>query len=571
METRANYLLIGVFTLLAILGTLGFFIWLASVQIDRQYNTYGILFEDVSGLNASGDVQFNGISVGKVIGLKIYDKDPAQVLATIEVDSTTPVRSDTVAQLKSQGVTGVAYISLSGGTPAAAPLVAVDDALPIIPSRRSTVQALVDDAPDLVAEATALLAQFKELTGPSAQSHVANILRNLDTSSARLDEALNDFSEISGTVRDATVQITVFTDQLGEIGANLSETLKLADSTLIAAQEALTSADTAVTSAVAPIEGAERVIAQIEGLMQDRIPTMLDQVSQAVTQANAAIADLQNRTGVTIDAYGETADLLNARLAGLEQTLVDANAAFVALTTASDNFDALVVGDGTLLVSDAREVLADTKSALAVLEAVVVDDVPAIVTDIKSAVSTATAAIDKVAADLTGLTGRFDPLATEAQATLTSATAVLERARTSLEVFDTTLSGSQGALTSAETAFDAATDLMNTDLEPVLNDLRTASARISAAVDDVSRDFPAITSDLRALIARTDSVVAQVQGAVSATAPGISDFTNSGLPELTRLGAEARGLIGTLNDLARRIERDPARFLLDDRVPDYRR
>ena len=60
METRANYILIGLFTLLAILGTLGFFIWLASIQIDRQYATYGILFDDVSGLDASGDVLFNG-------------------------------------------------------------------------------------------------------------------------------------------------------------------------------------------------------------------------------------------------------------------------------------------------------------------------------------------------------------------------------------------------------------------------------------------------------------------------------------------------------------------------------
>ena len=83
--------------------------------------------------------------------------------------------------------------------------------------------------------------------------------------------------------------------------------------------------------------------------------------------------------------------------------------------------------------------------------------------------------------------------------------------------------------------------------------------------------MPAITADLRALIARADTVVGQVQNAVAATAPGLGDFTRTGLPELTRLGAEARGLVTTLNGLVRRIERDPARFLLDDRVPEYRR
>ena len=88
METRANFILIGAFTLAAILGTLGFFIWLASVQVDRQYITYGILFHDVSGLGPSGDVLFNGISVGKVIGLAIYEEDASKVFATVEIDSS---------------------------------------------------------------------------------------------------------------------------------------------------------------------------------------------------------------------------------------------------------------------------------------------------------------------------------------------------------------------------------------------------------------------------------------------------------------------------------------------------
>jgi phospholipid/cholesterol/gamma-HCH transport system substrate-binding protein len=65
--------------------------------------------------------------------------------------------------------------------------------------------------------------------------------------------------------------------------------------------------------------------------------------------------------------------------------------------------------------------------------------------------------------------------------------------------------------------------------------------------------------------------VAEVQGAVAASAPGISDFARTGLPELSRLGTEARGLFNALDSLVRRIERDPARFLLDNRVPEYRR
>lgn len=571
METRANFLLIGFFTLVAILGTLGFFIWLASVQIDRQYETYGILFEDVSGLDPSGDVLFNGISVGKVIGLRIYEEDPSKVFATVEVDDATPVRSDTIAQLQSQGVTGVAYISLSGGTPAAPPLVADDGNLPIIPSRRSTVQALVEDAPDLLAEATELLEQFQALTGPQNQEYVSNILRNLDASSSNLDQALNDFSDISETVSAATSQITAFTDRLEEISTAAVTTLESADTALISAQEAFASAETVLNSSVAPVEAADRIIAEVEALMQNEIPEILRQVSETLTQTNSAIADLQQRTGETLDGYAQTADLLNARLTELQQAMDGANTAFTAVTEASNSFDALVDGDGTLLVAEARVVLADAKSAIAVIETVVQEDVPAVVSDIRAAVARASAAVDEVAADLTGLTGQFDPMAAEAQEALASATALLERAQTSLEVFDDTLAGSQGALSSAQSAFDTATGFMDTDLGPILSDLSTSAERISAAAEKVSDDVPAITADLRDLIARADGVVADIQRTVSASAPGIRDFTNSGLSELTRLSAEARGLVNTLNSLARRIERDPARFFLNDRVPEYRR
>ena len=57
METRANFILIGAFTLFGILGSLGFFLWLAKVEVDRQYAYYDVLFTDVSGLGTHFDGQ----------------------------------------------------------------------------------------------------------------------------------------------------------------------------------------------------------------------------------------------------------------------------------------------------------------------------------------------------------------------------------------------------------------------------------------------------------------------------------------------------------------------------------
>lgn len=571
METRANYILIGVFTLLAILGTLGFFIWLASVQINKQYQNYGILFDDVSGLDASGDVYFNGIPVGRVTGLRIDQQNPSKVFTSIEIEADVPVRSDTVAQLQSQGVTGVSYVSLSGGTPSAAPLPENAEGWQIIPSRRSTVQTLVEDAPDLLIEATKLLEQFQALTGPENQNYVTNILRNLDATSTRLDEALTDFSEITGTVRDATSEITRFTSRLEVIGASVAETLVEADRTLAAATTAFETADTVMNGSVKAIESVDGTFVQAQKILTDDVPQILTQLTAAAEKINLAIADISTRSGATLDGFAETSTLLNSRLAELENTLTEADTAFITVTEAATSFDQLVDGEGTAMVVEARAVLADVQSAATTLQTVIVNDVPGIMADIRSGVTTATAAVEAVASDLTNFTGRFDPLAIEAQNALSSANALFNNAQTSLTALDVTLNAAEGALGSAQTTFDAATEVLDTDLGPTLTDIRSAAAQISSAATDVANDMPAITADLRALIARADAVTRDIQTAVGRSTPGIGDFASRGLPELTRLAAEARTLVQTLGTLTRKIERDPARFILDGRVPEYRK
>ncbi len=571
METRANFILIGAFTLLGIIGSLIFLIWLSSVQLDRQYASYGILFDDVTGLAASGDVVFNGINVGRVIELRISETNPSKVYVGIEVDASTPVRTDTVAQLSSSGVTGVSFISLSNTRSDAPPLTTEDGSPPIIRSRRSTVQQLVEDAPDLLTEVTELIKQFQALTGPDNQAFVGSILKNLDAASGDLQQALADFSQITGTVGTATEQITLFTSRLDSISAQLETTLGNADKTLASATGAFDTVSETVSNSGTAIQSAQGAFAQAESLMRDEIPDIVARISDTVDSLNLAVTSLSSRGDDTLAGFDQMADLANARLTELETTLNEADTAFVAVTEAADSFYALVDGDGTLLVSEARTVLASAGRALTNVETVIETDVPALVSDIRGATATASQAVDRVAADLTGLTARLDPLAADAQGALTTATRVLERAGSTLDGLDGTLAAADGALSAAETAFDAASGVLATDLGPTLEDIRSAAARINEATARVSDDIPAVTSDLRDLIARADAVVAEVQTTVGQAAPGIRTFTGTGLSELSRLGTEARSLVRSLEQLVRRIERDPARFFLEDRVPEYRR
>ena len=128
METRANYVLIGLFTLAVVLGVFGFVYWFQNIGGTGERAYYSVVFDgSVSGLRTGATVLFNGIRVGEVTGLKLDPKRPKQVIAVISIDKSVAVRKDTEVGLEFQGLTGIASVSLKGGSPAEPVLVGSKD------------------------------------------------------------------------------------------------------------------------------------------------------------------------------------------------------------------------------------------------------------------------------------------------------------------------------------------------------------------------------------------------------------------------------------------------------------
>jgi len=346
METRAHFIIIGLFTIFGILGGLGFFLWLASVQIDRQYAQYGVLFENVSGLDQSADVLFNGVAVGSVTGIRIWEKDPGKAYVALEIDATTPVAIDTVARLESQGVTGVAYIALSGGSPGAAMLTPEADGPPIIPSRQSSLQSLVSNAPEVLEDAARIITQLEALTGPDNQDHVRNILENVENATAGLDQALTDFSDISGTLSRATDEITSFVEGFDGVGAAAQDTLAAADTSFAVITETFDNANTAIENLGPAIDQANAAIAAIDTLVTEGLTPLAD--------------DLRTTLGSADQAFIRADEVMAADLA---PALTDARDALVGL---SDTM-ATITTDVPAIMADLRAGVAEARSAVAAL------------------------------------------------------------------------------------------------------------------------------------------------------------------------------------------------------------
>src|SRR5690606_9066104 len=115
METKANYVLIGAFTLGVVAFALVFALWAARWSPQRAWNIYAEVFsEAVTGLSEGGAVPYTGVAVGSVEVLSLMPNDRRKFVARIWVENYTPVRLDTRARLSITGLTGTTFIQLTG-------------------------------------------------------------------------------------------------------------------------------------------------------------------------------------------------------------------------------------------------------------------------------------------------------------------------------------------------------------------------------------------------------------------------------------------------------------------------
>jgi phospholipid/cholesterol/gamma-HCH transport system substrate-binding protein len=165
METDRHYFFEGLFILVFGIAAAVFAVWLGSPGHHDDV-VYRVHFPDsVSGLAAGDPVKFRGVDVGTVKSMGIDPDNSRLVLVDVRLRKTTPVKTDTRASLAMKGITGVVYIELNGGDPAAQSLLAVtpSGSIPEIPSEKTGLKAMLDELPKLVTKFAAIEDQVKKV------------------------------------------------------------------------------------------------------------------------------------------------------------------------------------------------------------------------------------------------------------------------------------------------------------------------------------------------------------------------------------------------------------------------
>jgi len=302
METRANYVLIGAFVFLAAGALALFTLWIAGNPFSRSYKDFDVVFSGpVNGLSEGGEVRFNGIKVGEVTTLRLDRVDPNRVIAHIRVEAQTPVRTNSIAQLNFQGITGVTFIQILAGDPNAPLLLPVDGETPQIPTSRTLVDELFQGGQDLLGVSGDTIKKINEALDEQNLAHLTSTLANLDRAMAKIarddgiiDEATRALAGINTAVasldsaaKSVDEAATNFNRDFATLSADASTVLKKLDPTLDEARSAIASVNTTVQDINANVSpAATRALRQVGNTAADfqammtRLQSLLAQIEQ---------------------------------------------------------------------------------------------------------------------------------------------------------------------------------------------------------------------------------------------------------------------------------------------------
>ena len=200
METRANYTIIGLFTVAVVAAVFGFVYWFqGGVGGERGY--YRIAFDgSVAGLRSGGAVVYNGIRVGEVTGLALDPQNAGEVLVTVSLHKGVAIRPDTQIGLEYQGLTGIASLSLKGGSEAPVQPGAKSNP-PVLKAPPGANADVAQNARDVLRRLDKFIAE-NQAAFHSAMQNINTFTEALAKGSGKIDETLSNIDRFSKVLAD---------------------------------------------------------------------------------------------------------------------------------------------------------------------------------------------------------------------------------------------------------------------------------------------------------------------------------------------------------------------------------
>ncbi len=341
METRANFVLIGVFTLAVIAGAFLFVLWFSGLTRISEHKTYEVLFTgSVSGLSRGSAVLFNGLRVGEVTQINFVAEDPSRVRVLVDVEGRVPIKKDTKARLEIQGLTGGAAIALSGGAPDAPPLLGVGSAPPIVVAEPSELQNIMENVQSLSAKAESVLGKVDKLLTDNGAA-IDDAVKNVDTFSKALSENSAGISSALAGLSDFGKKIGPLAERLQVVSDDVDKLVQAVDPDRV--RRVVTNVDT-FTAALADNKASVDSLLSDAASLAKHLNGTSAQLDSALADFNSVVKSVDTKKVASFldgaDALGQT---LRENKGNVDRTLKNASELVAKLNESADKIDSLMV------------------------------------------------------------------------------------------------------------------------------------------------------------------------------------------------------------------------------------
>jgi len=231
MEEKINFAVVGIFVVVLSLGLIGGVLWFSSGKSYRMvYDVYlAYMNESVSGLNLNAPVRYRGVNVGRVQKIALAPGNVEQVQLTLDIERGTPVKVDTVAVIQSQGLTGLAYVELTGGSRDSPSLEKqADQKYPVIKAAPSLMRRLDTSITALLANLNRASENFNALMDEDNRRAVKNTLAEIEALSQSLTQSTarltDELPRLAQRIQRSADAFDHMTNELALAGASASST-----------------------------------------------------------------------------------------------------------------------------------------------------------------------------------------------------------------------------------------------------------------------------------------------------------------------------------------------------------
>lgn len=295
MESSAKYSLVGVFVLSFLAALVAAILWLSEATGDRDSKRFVIYIRNhsLAGLQVDSQVTMKGIKVGSVLGFRIPEDNVEQVKVEISVQGDTPVKTDTLAVIKRNLLTGLAWIELKGST-AASPALEGEppgEDYPVIAEGRTDLDVLADSLPVLMADINEMVNKISGFASPENIENVKGTLANLERVSNTLAENDDHLAKTLRNMDKLSVELLEITEPLKKISSEADGVfVELKDELLETVQSAKSTVQTVDTETKKMSRsfqaGVDVALVDLSKLSKD--------LSRAARSVSAAMDELSN-------------------------------------------------------------------------------------------------------------------------------------------------------------------------------------------------------------------------------------------------------------------------------------